>query len=70
MARFTEIPSTNNLDALGEVLHEDIVQEIPESGGRVQGLNNVRAIFAGCCLAIFSSRIVLNTITHHKDPSG
>jgi len=47
MARLTEIPSTNNLDALGEVLHEDGVQEIPESDERVQGLNNVRASFAG-----------------------
>jgi hypothetical protein len=41
-----EILTTNRLDALGEVLTEDIVQEIPQSGERVRGLENIRAVFA------------------------
>ena len=45
MRRFVEILNTNQLDALGEVMTEDIVQETPQSGERVRGLANVRAIF-------------------------
>ena len=44
MSRFAEMLSANDFGALGEVLHEDVVQEIPQSGERVRGLENVRAV--------------------------
>jgi ketosteroid isomerase-like protein len=46
MARFVEIIGSNDLDALGEVLHEDFVQEIPQSGEVVRGIDNYKAILA------------------------
>jgi ketosteroid isomerase-like protein len=46
VARFAEMLSTNSFENLGEVVHEDIVQEIPQSGERVRGLDNVRATLA------------------------
>ena len=45
LARFAELLSANRFDALGEVVDEDVVQEMPQSGERVRGLANVRAIF-------------------------
>ncbi len=44
--RFHDIISRNDMDALDEVLHEDWVQEIPQSGERVRGIDNIRAVFS------------------------
>ena len=44
LERMGEIIRTGNIDALGEVLHPEFVQEIPQSGERVVGLENFRRI--------------------------
>jgi hypothetical protein len=44
MMRFVEILNSNDLDALKEVLHDDFVQEMPQSGELVRGLENYKAI--------------------------
>lgn len=46
ISRFMEILNSNDLDALGEVLHKDWVQELPQSGERIRGIDNVRAVFS------------------------
>ena len=43
--RFIEILNGNQWDALDEVMTQDCVQEFPQSGERVRGLDNVRAVF-------------------------
>jgi ketosteroid isomerase-like protein len=46
MNRLVEIIGANDFDALGEVLHEDFVQEMPQSGEVVRGIDNYKAILA------------------------
>ena len=46
LIRFTEILGPDDFDALEEILHEDFVQEIPQSGERVLGIENYKAILA------------------------
>ncbi len=43
--RFLEILETRDFDALDDVCTQDVVQEMPQSGERVRGLENVRAVF-------------------------
>lgn len=44
LAHLFSILSAGNVDALDEVLHDDYVQTMPQSGERVVGLANYRAI--------------------------
>lgn len=44
--RFTEILDGQHYDALDEVLTDDFVQELPQSGERVRGIDNLRAIIS------------------------
>jgi len=45
MYRFFEILRTGSFERLEEVLHEDYVADTPQSGERVRGIENQRAIF-------------------------
>jgi ketosteroid isomerase-like protein len=46
ISRFLEVLETSDFDSLGDVCTRDVVQEIPQSGERVRGLDNLRAVFA------------------------
>lgn len=42
--RFAEALATADLDAQAELLHDDIIDEYPQSGERIRGKANMRAI--------------------------
>jgi ketosteroid isomerase-like protein len=44
LERWIEILNTNAFDKLEEVLHPDYAQEIPQSGERVRGIENMRQV--------------------------
>ena len=47
LERMMEIIKNHEYDALDEVLHPDFVQEIPQSGERVRGVENFRKTLMG-----------------------
>jgi hypothetical protein len=47
LERMMDIITNGEFDALDEILHPDFVQEIPQSGERVVGIENFRKILEG-----------------------
>jgi ketosteroid isomerase-like protein len=45
LERFLEAFSRRDLDAMVELIHDDVVEEYPQSGERIRGKDNVRTIY-------------------------
>ena len=45
LERFLEAFSRQDLDAIAELMHDDVVEEYPQSGERIRGKDNVRALY-------------------------
>lgn len=69
LERWIEILNTNAFDKLEEVLHPDYVQEIPQSGERVRGIENMRQVLTnypgGFQLARFQRLGVVGSATRY-----
>jgi ketosteroid isomerase-like protein len=69
LEHWIEILNTNAFDKLEEVLHPDYVQEIPQSGERVRGIENLRQVLTnypgGFQLARFQRLGVVGSATRY-----